>query len=403
MAACEPPADTQRKRLAELAWLFLRLGGTAFGGPLAHIAMMEDEVVRRRGWLTRQEFLDLLGAVNLIPGPNSTEMAIHIGHRYAGWPGLVVAGMCFIIPAMLLCLLFAWAYVRFGSLPPAAALLWGIKPVIVAVILQALFSFGRTALKSLPLGLLGFAALVASLLGVHELLILLGAGLLMLLGSSLHRPGPNRTAMLWPLPFSLPTALKPLLMPLAPKALFPVGLGSLFLFFLKVGSVLFGSGYVLIAFLRAELVERRHWLTESQLLDSVAVGQFTPGPVFTTATFIGYVLGGVKSALVATLGIFLPAFFFVALSAPLLPRLRKSCALGAMLDGVNAASFALMVAATVFLGRSAITGLGTLFLALFTLILLVRFRINSAWLLLGGALLGLGFAACDRSTSFLRG
>ena len=389
MAPDAAPAQTERGTLWDLAWLFLRLGATAFGGPAAHIAMMENEVVRRRAWLTREEFLDLLSATNLIPGPNSTEMAIHIGHRRAGWPGLIVAGVCFIVPAMLLVTLIAWAYVRFGSLPAATGLLVGVKPVIIAVVLQALWGFGKTALKSAPLVFVGLTSLGATALGVHELLVLLGAGLLTALLNAPRRPTTKGSAASFPPLLTIPSALKPTLVPLAGAAATQLGLWPLFLFFLKVGSVLFGSGYVLLAFLRADLVERWHWLTEAQLLDAVAVGQFTPGPVFTTATFIGYVLGGVPSALVATLGIFLPAFIFVALSAPLVPRLRKSRIAGAALDGINVASLALIVSGTWFLGRSALTSWGTIGLALVSLVLLIRLRVNSAWLVLGGALLGL--------------
>lgn len=384
------PDSSGRGPLREVAGLFLRLGATSFGGPAAHIAFMEDEVVRRRGWLTRAEFLDLLGAVNLIPGPNSTELAIHIGHRRAGWPGLVVAGVCFIVPATLIVSVIAWMYVRFGALPAATGVLAGVKPVIIAVILQALFGFGRTALKSAPAIGIGLAALAASLLGVQELLILLGGGVLMPIWQRLRRAlGKSASrAAAWPISLCLPAALLPKLTPLGVALAAPVGLWPLFLFFLKVGSVLFGSGYVLLAFLRSDLVERLHWLTQAQLLDAIAVGQFTPGPVFTTATFIGGVLGGVPSALVATAGIFLPAFVFVALSAPLVPRLRRSPIAGAVLDGINVASLAIMAAAAWGLGCAAITGWGTVALLLVSLVLLLVYRINSAWLVLGGAVLG---------------
>lgn len=387
MTAPAPSQPSRVRALRELAGLFLRLGATAFGGPVAHIALIEDEVVRRRRWLTREELLDLIGAVNLIPGPNSTELAIHIGHRRAGWPGLIVAGACFIAPAMAIVTLLGWAYVRYGTLPAVSGLLWGIKPVIIAVVAQALWGFARAAIKSVPLALVGGAALTASLLGVAELPILLGASLLMLLGRGVQEARAGKCPAMLPLALSLPTAVAPVAGPLVSAAV-PVGLAPLFLFFLKVGSVLFGSGYVLLAFLRADLVVRWHWLTETQLLDAVAVGQFTPGPVFTTATFIGYVLGGIPGAAVATLGIFLPAFVFVALSAPLLPRLRSSRRAAAVLDGVNVASLALMVSVTFLLGRSAITSWATLGTALGSLLLLVRFRLNSAWLVLGGGLLG---------------
>lgn len=381
-------ATPSRGGLGEVAWLFLRLGSTAFGGPAAHIALMEDEVVRRRAWLSRQEFLDLIAAANLIPGPNSTELAIHIGYRRAGWPGLVVAGLCFIVPAMILVTIIAWAYVRFGTLPSLHGLLAGVKPVIIAVVLQALWGLARTACKSLPLGLLGLAALVASLLGVHELLVLFGAALLTLIvhfARRLRGPGPS---LILPLALPLP-ALKPALPAVA--AAVPVGLSTMFFFFLKVGSVLFGSGYVLLAFLRADLVERWHWLSEAQLLDAIAVGQITPGPVFTTATFIGYLLGGLPSALLATLGIFLPAFVFVAISAPFLPRLRQSPVAAAALDGLNVASLALMLAAAWFLARTTITSWPPLAITMVSAILLIRFRVNSAWLVLGGAAIGLVF------------
>jgi len=365
-----------------LGLLFLRLGTTAFGGPAAHIAMMEDEVVRRRRWLTHDEFLDLLGATNLIPGPNSTELAIHIGHRQAGWPGLLVAGISFIVPAVLIVTAFAWAYVRYGSLPQVAGVLYGVKPVIIAVVLQALWSLGRTAIKNKLLALVALAAVVLTFLRVHELVVLFGAGaivgLIRLIARQI-RSGRNLMSASSVLLFLQASA--------APAA--PFGLWPLFLFFVKVGAVLYGSGYVLLAFIRADLVERWHWLTETQLLDAIAVGQVTPGPVFTTATFIGYVLGGTQGALVATLGIFLPAFFFVGLSGPLVPRIRKSPTAGAFLDGVNAAALALMLVVTYELGRAALVDLKTIMLAVISAVILFRFRVNSAWLVLGGAIIGL--------------
>jgi len=374
----------RRSTLSELALLFLRLGATSFGGPAAHIAMMEDEVVRRRGWLTRAEFLDLLGATNLIPGPNSTELAIHIGHRRAGWPGLLVAGACFIVPAMLIVLALAWAYVRFGRLPEAAGLLYGVKPVVIAIVLQALLGLARAAVKSPTLGVAGAAAVAATAAGVHELVVLGAVGMaIALLGWAGERTSPGRSA----------PCVGPLAAPIAAAGAgvgaAAFGLGPLFLFFLKVGSVLFGSGYVLLAFLRADLVTRWGWLTEGQLIDAVAVGQVTPGPLFTTATFIGYVLGGLRGGLVATLGIFLPAFVFVAASGPLVPRLRRSPVAGAFLDGVNVASLALMAVVTWQLGRSALVDLPTVTLAVVSGVLLLRYRINSAWLVLAGAAVGI--------------
>jgi chromate transporter len=372
-----------RRGLVELARVFLKLGLVGFGGPAAHIAMMEEEVVRRRGWLSRERFLDLVGATNLIPGPNSTEMAIHVGHLRAGWAGLVVAGACFIAPAFLIVLGCAWAYVRFGALPAASGLLYGIKPVIIAVVLQALWGLGRTATRTRGIAAVGLAALVAVGAGVHELLVLLVAGVVL---AAWRWAGEAQVART--LPGVMP--LLPLLAGAGGLGAAPFGLAPLFLFFLKVGSVLFGSGYVLLAFLRADLVERWGWLSEAQLLDAVAVGQLTPGPVFTTATFIGYVLAGVPGAIVATLGIFLPAFVFVAVSGPLVPRLRRSPVAGAFLDGVSVASIALMALVTLQLARAAIVDLETLLLSLVSALLLVRFRVNSAWLVLGGALVGLG-------------
>jgi chromate transporter len=365
-----------------LGLLFLRLGTTAFGGPAAHIAMMEDEVVRRRRWLTRDEFLDLLGASNLIPGPNSTELAIHIGHRQAGWPGLLVAGVSFIVPAVLIVGAFAWAYVRYGSLPEVAGVLYGVKPVIIAIVLQALWSLGRTAIKTKFLAFVAAAAVVLTFLRVHELLVLFGGGVIVGLARIIARQiGSSRNLI----SFS-PVAL---LLQAGTATAAPFALWPLFLFFLKVGAVLYGSGYVLLAFIRADLVERWHWLTEPQLLDAIAVGQVTPGPVFTTATFIGYVLGGTQGALVATVGIFLPAFFFVAVSGPLVPRIRKSPVAGAFLDGVNAAALALMLVVTYELSRAALVDLKTIILALVSAVILFRFRINSAWLVLGGAIAGM--------------
>ncbi len=372
--------------LGEIALLFLRLGATAFGGPAVHIAMMEDEVVRRRQWLSREDFLDLLGATNLIPGPNSTELAIHIGYLRAGWVGLMVAGVCFILPAMLIVTAMAWAYVSFGKLPEATAIFYGVKPVVIAVVLQALWGLGRTAIKTRFLAVIGLVATALNFAGINELMVLFGAGIIAGLSYwSTHRKGAAPPAPLGlfggvPLVSGVGAAG-------ATAAAF--GLWPLFLFFLKVGSVLFGSGYVLLVFLRADLVERWHWLTQAQLLDAVAVGQITPGPVFTTATFIGYILAGPSGALVATAGIFLPAFFFVAASGPLVPRLRKSPVAGAFLDGINVASLALMAVVTFMLGKAALVDFVTIGLAVASAVALIRYRVNSAWLVIGGALIGL--------------
>ena len=365
-----------RTSLGELARLFLKLGTVSFGGPAAHIAMMEDEVVRRRAWLTHQEFLDLVGAVNLIPGPNSTEMAIHVGRERAGWRGLLVAGSCFILPAVLIVAAIGWAYVRFGTLPAAVALLYGVKPVVIAVVLQALWSLGRTAVKSWWLAALGVAAAVAAAVGANELLVL---GVAAALGVA------RKTRPVPALGLAAAGSFAG-----APAAF---GLWPLFGVFLKVGAVLFGSGYVLLAFLRADLVQRLHWLTEHQLLDAVAVGQVTPGPVFTTATFVGYVLHGIPGAAVATVGIFLPAFVYVALSSAILPRLRRSPAARAALDAVNVASLALMAVVTWQLAGAALVDAWTVTLAGAAAVLLLQYRVNSSWLVLGGAAVGLAVRA----------
>jgi chromate transporter len=382
-------ATTHSKSLWPIAALFLKLGFTAFGGPAAHIAMMQDEVVHRRKWLTNEEFLDLLGATNLIPGPNSTEMAIHIGHRQGGWPGLILAGVCFIVPAMLIVLACAWFYVRYGSLPQAAAILYGIKPVIIAIVLQALWTLGKTALKTKSLIVLSIIVAALNFVGANELALLFGAIPYIIVWRIMSSPTAEIRSSLLPF-FVLPGTTT--LLAAAPAATAvvatPFSLWQLFLFFAKVGSVLYGSGYVLLAFLRSGLVERFGWLTEAQLLDAVAVGQFTPGPVFTTATFIGYLLGGTPAALIATIGIFLPAFIFVAISGPLVPRIRRSPTAGAILDAVNAASLALMAVVTFQLARAAIVDWLTIVLAIVSAVLLVRFKINSAWLVLGGGLAG---------------
>ena len=370
--------------LLELARLFLKLGTLGFGGPAAHIAMMEDEVVRRRGWLSRERFLDLVGATNLIPGPNSTEMAIHVGNERAGWRGLIVAGVCFIAPAFLVVLACAWAYTRYGTLPAAEGLLRGVKPVIIAIVLQALWGLGRTATRTRPLALVGLLSLAAVAAGLHELVVIFGAGALVALVAWARSGSERRRANGL---LALPLGAAGLAATAAGVA--PFGLTSLFLAFLKIGSVLFGSGYVLLAFLRADFVVRRGWLTESQLLDAIAVGQVTPGPVFSTATFVGYVLGGIGGATVATLGIFLPAFVFVALSGPLVPRIRRSPVASAFLDGVNVASIALMALVTAQLARAAIVDAWTAAIAAMSAVLLLRFRVSPAWLMPAAALLGL--------------
>ena len=377
-------------RVGEVARLFLKLGTIAFGGPAAHIAMMDDEVVRKRGWLTRERFLDLLGATNLIPGPNSTEMAIHLGLLRAGWRGLLVAGTCFILPAMTITLALAWAYVRYGALPQVSWLLYGVKPVIIAIVFQALWGFATKAVKDPVTGVVGAAVLALSFLGWDEVLLLLVGGVVVMLATPIRRKG-TQTATAASVSSSILAAGAPVsAVGVAASASAPVGLWALTGFFLKVGSVLFGSGYVLLAFLRGDLVQRWGWLTDQQLMDAIAVGQFTPGPVFTTATFIGYVVAGVPGALLATLGIFLPSFAFVAVSSPLIPRVRRSARAGRFLDGVNVASLGLMATVTWQLGRAALMDWVTVGTALVATILVFRVRLNSVWLVLGGALIGLG-------------
>jgi chromate transporter len=383
-----PTLSNPRGSLRELAAFFLRLGLTAFGGPAAHIAIMEDELVRRRGWLTREKFLDLLGASNLIPGPSSSELAIHIGYQRAGFAGLLVAGACFILPAFAMVSAFAWAYVRFGHLPAISALLYGVKPVVIAVILQALWGLGRSAVKTKILAAIGVVAVALAFYGLHPLLLLLLAGIVMVLTQiDFHRAGITAFSP-WPALQRMIRIPRSLWAAAAATATASVTLTSLFLVFLKIGAVVFGSGYVLLAFLRNDLVLHRGWLTDSQLIDAVAVGQVTPGPVFTTATFIGYVLAGMRGAAVATLGIFLPAFILVAISGPLVFSIRKSKLAGSFLDGVNVASLALMVAVSWQLARASIIDIATSSLAAVSLFLLLRYRVNSAWLVIAGAVIG---------------
>jgi chromate transporter len=376
--------------LSDIALLFLRLGVTAFGGPAAHIAMMEDEVVRRRGWLTRDQFLDYLGGTNLIPGPNSTEVAMHIGHARAGWRGLVVAGVSFIAPATLIVGGLAWAYVKYGGLPEVTGILYGIKPVVIAIVAQALWGLSRSAVKTRELAVLAGAAAIAAAAGMHELVVLLAAGSACVLLRMMPRPGRSLTiAALTAAAGASTTSVLLMAVSTVTTTAAPFGLSTLFLVCGKIGSVLFGSGYVLLAFLRADFVERLRWLTEQQLLDAVAAGQVTPGPISTTVTFVGYLLAGPAGAATATVGFFLPAFVFVALSGPLVPRLRRSPTASAAFDGVNVASLALMAVVSWQLGRAALVDRLTVVIAGIALFALVRYRVNSAWLIGTAALIGL--------------
>ncbi len=386
-----PPSTPHLRRndqvpLSELAFVFLKLGTIAFGGPAAHIAMMENEFVRKRHWIAEEDFLDRVAAASLIPGPSSTEVGIFIGRSLRGSAGLIVAGCCFILPAAILVSLIAAAYVRFGSLPQAEGILRAIKPAVIAIILQALWNLGKTAAKTRLLALIGIASVVLNFLGVIPLLVLAFAG--------------SSSAMVWWLqkarhdPVALcGIGLSKLFTPasltaLAVAAAVPVRLGRLFLSFLKIGSVVFGSGYVLLAFLRSEFVDHLHWLTEKQLIDSVAVGQLTPGPVFTTATFIGYLVSGWPGAFIATLGIFLPGFAFVAISGPLLPKIRRSPVAAAVLDGIVIGSLALMAVVAWQLGKASITDWLTISILIVSLIAILRFKINSAWLIFAAGIVG---------------
>lgn len=375
---------TLRAPLAELAIVFLRLGATAFGGPAAHIAMLRDETVDRRKWLTDREFLDIIAATNLIPGPNSTEIAIHLGYKRCGPAGLLVAGTCFILPASLIVAAIAWSYVRYGNTPQATWLMYGVGPVIIAIVLQAVVKLGRTTITGVLPSLLGALVVVLSLTGVNELALLIGSGLAVMVITLGQRR--ELGAMLVPLVIAS-TALRAATIA-ATVASVPITLTRLTLFFLKVGSILFGSGYVLLAFLRADLTERWGWLTEQQLIDAITVGQLTPGPVFTTATFIGYLIGGWAGAVLATVAIFTPGFVFVAVTQSIIPRLRASKVTSSLLDGVVVASLGLMVAVTWQLGLAAIVDVPTSVLAIATAAILLTWKPNSTWLILGGALAG---------------
>jgi len=368
-------------RVREVFLVFLKLGLTAFGGPAAHVGLFHDEIVRRRRWLDDQEFLDLLGASNLIPGPNSTEMAIHVGRLRAGWLGLIAGGAGFILPAMLMVMALAAAYVRFGATPQVNWLLIGIKPVIIAIVAQALWSLGQKALRDRVTTAAAALGLALALAGVNELALLFGLTLAVMLVRNWRLGARTIGALALPLPWGLTW--------LAAADAAPFTLARLFLTFLKIGSVLYGSGYVLFAFVRADFVLRLGWLSDRQLIDAIAMGQVTPGPLFTTATFIGYLLGGAPGAILATVGIFLPAFVFVALTGPFIPRLRTSPWAAALLDGANAASLGLMAAVTWQLARAAFTDWFTVGLGLVSALLLFRFHVSTTWLLVGGALAGL--------------
>jgi chromate transporter len=369
---------TKNTEISEIAKLFLRLGFTAFGGPAAHIAMMQQEVVIRRNWFSEQHFLDLVGATNLIPGPNSTEMAMHIGRERAGWRGLIVAGICFIMPAVLITGAFAWLYKSYGQLPEVQPFIYGIKPAIIAVILAAIYPLGKKSIKNFFLLALGVLVLVLALLDVNEVLLLFGAGLVALLMTIVFNHGTKSFKTIIPFHFLQITSFD----------LLAVTNTHLFWVFLKIGAILYGSGYVLFAFLDTELVSAGI-LTRQQLVDAIAVGQFTPGPVFSSVTFIGYQINGSSGAIISTIAIFLPSFFFVALLNPLVKKMRDSTYFSTFLDAVNVASVAIIAAVCYFMGRETINDWRTMTIAVISLIIVFSFRhINTAWIVLGGALAG---------------
>ena len=366
-----------RKNLKEVALLFFKLGTIAFGGPAAHIAMMEDEVVKKRKWMTHQHFLDLVGATNLIPGPNSTEMTMHCGHERAGWKGLIVAGTCFVFPAVVITMVLAWLYQQYGQLPAVEPFLYGIKPAVIAIILGAVYRLGKKALKTVELGILGILTMTAALMGVHEIVALLASGVIGLLWYFIRNARNSLNSV---------TALIPIATGL--QALGSTDSIKILLTFLKVGALLYGSGYVLFAYLDAELVSTG-LLTRQELIDAVAVGQFTPGPVLSTATFIGWQLNGFSGALAATVGIFVPSFVFVAILNPFVPKMRESAIIAAFLDAVNIAAVAVIVAVTVEMGKESLTDWRTVLIAVLSILAVFTLKkLNSAFIVIGGALLG---------------
>lgn len=362
--------------LIEVAKLFFKLGSIAFGGPAAHIAMMESEVVKKRQWMSHEHFLDLVGATNLIPGPNSTEMTMHCGHERAGWKGLFVAGVCFIFPAVLITLIFAWLYEAYGQVPAAEMFIYGIKPAVIAIIIATSYRLGKKALKSIELGILGIITVVVCLLGINEIIALFGCGLIGILLYFI-RNNDGKTVSIVPL-FFLKMVLPTL----------KLGTFGVFWTFLKVGALLYGGGYVLFAFLDAELVSNGI-LSRKELIDAIAVGQFTPGPVLSTATFIGWQLNGVWGALAATIGIFLPSFLFVLILNPMIPKLRKSKMMSSFLDAVNIAAVAVIIVVCIEMGKDTLTDWRTILIAILATVAVFFFKkLNPAILVVGGSVLG---------------
>ncbi len=380
-------------RLLELGKLFFKLGTTAFGGPAAHIAMMEEEVVHSKKWITRDHFLDLVGAINLIPGPNSTQLGILIGYIRAGILGLIVSGLSFILPAVIITGMFAWLYVRFGSVPQVSPFLSGIKPAVISVILLAVIRMGRTAAKNLQLTIIGIAVATASLLGANAILTLLSGGIAGIIIKKI-KDRENKEISLWVIPLvgTLNGLLKSSDVNTATAApgagIASISLWKLGLFFLKIGSILYGSGYVLAAFLQGGLVKDYGWLTQQQLLDAIAIGQFTPGPVLSTATFVGYVVSGMPGAVISTIAIFLPSFVFILILHPFIQRLRASKSMSAFLDAVNISAIGLMTAVVIQLASSTLTDWRTVIIAAGAAFAGAHFKLNAAWLVFGGALIG---------------
>lgn len=374
-------SSEKKERHKEIAQVFLKLGVFAFGGPAAHIAMMDEEIIQKRKWVERTRFMDLIGATNLIPGPNSTELAIHLGYERGGLLGLFIAGLCFILPAMFIVLGFAYFYVRYGAIPRVEGILYGIKPVIIAIVFQALLRLGKSVIKGRLAVIVASLVIVGSFSGISEIPLLLLAGVLVM-GIRNRDMFSTKAMLFFPLPM---LALSDISIAANRTGM---GLGRLFLTFLKIGSFLYGSGYVLLAFLETEFIRAFPLITQKELLDAVAIGQLTPGPVFTTATFIGYLILGIPGALVSTAGIFLPSFLLVWLLRPLIPKLRSSRWISGILDGVNIASLGLMTAVTIRLGMTSLIDPLSVGLFLLALFVLMKFRLNSAWIILFGGAVG---------------
>ena len=364
--------------LKDIAKLFLKLGIIGFGGPAAHIAMMQDEVVVKRKWLTEQHFLDLIGATHLIPGPNSTEMAIHIGHEKGGWKGLIIAGLCFILPAVFITGVFARLYKEYGQIPEVQPFIYGIKPAIIAIILSAVYPLAKRSLKSIELGIIGLVVLIGSLFNFYEIYLMFGAGFLALILAYFRNNKLKNIHSFLPFTF----------LEIVNAGFLSATNSKLFWIFLKIGAILYGSGYVLFAFIDTELVSTGI-ITRQQLIDAIAVGQFTPGPVFSSVTFIGYQINDLSGAVISTIAIFLPSFVFVAFLNPLVKKMRSSVLFSAFLDAVNIASVAIIISVCFAMGKDSITDWRTIFIAVLSIALTFRYRkINSAFIVLGGSIVG---------------